>query len=243
MSRLYDELAEWWPLVSAPADYAEEAAAFVALARSHARRPPRSLLELGSGGGNNASHMKAAFAEVTLVDVAPGMLDVSRTLNPECEHRTGDMRTARLGRTFDVVFVHDAVSYITTAADLAAVAGTARLHCARGGVALFVPDHTRESFRPGTACGGHDGTGRGLRYLEWTWDPDPGDRTYVVEYAFMLREGRGEPRLVRDRHVEGLFVRDEWSQALDEAGFAVTTASIDHSELDDPITAFVGVPR
>lgn len=26
--KLYDELAEWWPLLSSPADYAEEAAFF-----------------------------------------------------------------------------------------------------------------------------------------------------------------------------------------------------------------------
>jgi hypothetical protein len=30
---------------------------------------PATLLELGSGGGNNALHMKAAFASVTLVDL------------------------------------------------------------------------------------------------------------------------------------------------------------------------------
>jgi hypothetical protein len=28
MPALYDELAEWWPLVSAPEDYAEEAALY-----------------------------------------------------------------------------------------------------------------------------------------------------------------------------------------------------------------------
>ena len=52
--------------------------------------PTRTLLELGSGGGNNASHMKAHFAP-TLVDASAGMLDVSRALNPECEHVEGDI--------------------------------------------------------------------------------------------------------------------------------------------------------
>lgn len=241
MTRFYDELADWWPLLSAPADYAEEAAAFLAMVRRHAPRTPRSLLELGSGGGNNASHMKAAFDDVTLVDVAPGMLEVSRALNPDCEHREGDMRTVRLGRTFDVVFVHDAVSYMTTLDDLARAAETAHVHCAPGGVALFVPDSTRESFTPGTSHGGHDGEGRSLRYLEWSWDPDPHDHTVVVDYTFVLREGSEAPRVVQDRHVEGVFSRREWIDTLTAAGFQVRTESLVHSEVPDPITVFVGV--
>ena len=53
---------------------------------------PRTVLELGSGGGNNASHLKAQF-RMTLVDRSPGMLAVSRALNPECEHVEGDCAT------------------------------------------------------------------------------------------------------------------------------------------------------
>lgn len=132
---------------------------------------------------------------------------------------------------------------LTTPDDLRAVVATARLHCAPGGVALFVPDHTRGSFRAGTTCGGHHGLGRSLRYIEWTWDPDPADRTYVVDYAFVLREGDGEPRVVQDRHVEGLFARAEWVEALTDGGFDVRLEAFDHSEVQDPIAAFVGAPR
>ena len=63
------------------------------------------MLELGSGGGNNASHLKAHF-QLTLVDLSPAMLAVSRALNPECEHLQGDMRTVRLGRRFDAPTDH-----------------------------------------------------------------------------------------------------------------------------------------
>ncbi|MHC4615594.1 MAG: class I SAM-dependent methyltransferase, partial [Planctomycetota bacterium] len=57
------------------------------------------VLELGSGGGNNASHLKKWF-DMTLVDLSPHMLEVSRALNPECSHQQGDMRTVRLGTLF-----------------------------------------------------------------------------------------------------------------------------------------------
>ena len=127
MPRLYDEFASWWPLLSAPADYAEEAAFYERTLIAACSVPPRTMLELGSGGGSNASHLKARF-EMVLVDLSEGMLTVSRALNPECEHVQGDMRTVRLGRQFDTVFVHDAVCYMTTEDDLRKAIETAFAH-------------------------------------------------------------------------------------------------------------------
>jgi len=217
--KLYDELAEWWPLFSAPQDYAEEAAFFARLLTDSCDPAPRTVLELGSGGGNNAFHLKRSF-EMTLVDRSPQMLAVSRALNPECAHREGDMRTVDLGRTFDAVFIHDAIMYMTSGADLDAAIRNAYRHCRAGGVALLVPDYVRETFVAKTEHGGHDGDdGRSLRYLEWTVDPDPGDTTYRTDYVIVMRDRRGDTRVVEDCHVEGLFPRAEWIRILRAAGF------------------------
>jgi SAM-dependent methyltransferase len=240
--RLYDDLASWWPLLSSPDDYAEEAEFFGRHLRGACDGPARTLLELGSGGGNNASHMKRLFERVTLVDISPGMLAVSRGLNPDCEHLQGDMRTVRLGRQFDCVFVHDAVQYMTTESDLRQAIETAAVHCRPGGAALFAPDHLKETFRPSTDHGGHDDGRRGLRYLEWTWDPNPEDTSYLTEYAYLLREADGLVRAVHDRHLEGLFPRDLWLRSLGHVGFRPTVLTFDHSELE-PGTYEVFVAR
>jgi SAM-dependent methyltransferase len=217
--KLYQELAEWWPLFSPPGDdYAEEAAFMRRLFDEEGSGTLRTLLELGSGGGNNASHLKAHYA-LTLVDLSPDMLRVSRALNPECEHAAGDMRSVRLGRLFDAVFVHDAVMYLTTEDDLGAAMRTAAEHCRPGGVAILAPDYVRETFAPGTESGGADGDGRALRYLEWVHDPDPSDCTYAADYAVLLRDEAGATRVLHDRHVEGLFPRATWLRLLGEAGF------------------------
>lgn len=229
--KMYGDLASWWPLLSAPEDYAEEARFYRRTLVAACHRPVRTLLELGSGGGNNALHMKASL-DLTLVEPAPSMLAVSRALNPACEHVQGDMRTIRLDRTFDCVFVHDAVCYMTTEADLRAAIETAYVHCAAGGAALFCPDHVRENFTAGTQHGGHDGVGRSLRYLEWTWDPDPSDSTYVVDYAFLLRDTDGTVRVEHDRHVEGLFARADWLRFLAEAGFTPRVVPFGHSQVE-----------
>ena len=229
--KLYASLAAWWPLLSPPSEYAEEAAGYQRLLLEACERPCATLLELGSGGGNNASHLKARF-DMVLVDRSPDMLQLSRALNPECEHIVGDMRTVRLGRQFDAVFVHDAICYMTTEADVERVAETAFVHCRPGGAALFAPDHLRENFHASTDHGGHDDGRRGLRYLEWTWDPDPSDSTYLVDYAYLLRDGDGSVQVEWDRHVEGLFARSDWLRLLTGVGFQPKAVTFEHSELE-----------
>lgn len=231
MPKLYDELASWWPLVSPPGDYAEEAVFYQRTLLDACERPATTLLELGSGGGNNASFLKARF-RMTLVDRSPGMLEVSRALNPECEHVEGDICTVRLDRSFDGVFVHDAIVYMATEMDLRKAMETAFAHCEPGGAALFAPDHVRESFRPSTDHGGSDEGERGLRYLEWTWDPDPADTSYLVDFAFLLRERDGSVRVEHDRHVNGLFARADWLRLLSEVGFRPRAVPIEDSELE-----------
>ncbi len=220
--------------MSAPADYAEDAALYERALLGACKRPCHSLLELGSGGGNNASHLKARFS-MTLVDRSRGMLRVSRALNPDCDHIEGDMRTVRLDRQFDAVFVHDAVVYMTTEADLREAIETAYVHCKPGGAALFAPDHLCENFQPSTDHGGHDGAGadrRAMRYVEWTHDPDPGDTTCTVDYAYLLRDTDGSMRVEWDRHIEGLFPRAVWLRLLTDAGFEPKVLPFEHSEVE-----------
>src|SRR5262245_43962595 len=112
MHKLYNDLATWWPLLSAPEDYAEEVTFFWEVLGQAHLPPMPTLLELGCGGGNNALHLKNHFAQCTLTDLSPAMLAMSQALNPECEHVLNDMRDLRLGRLFDVVFIHDAIDYM-----------------------------------------------------------------------------------------------------------------------------------
>lgn len=216
--KLYDQLARWWPVFSDPREYRLEAAHVARVLRKSTNPPPRTVLELGSGGGNSAFHLKAKFA-MTLVDRSPQMLTVSRKLNPECSHIRGDIRHLRLGRTFDAVYVHDAVAHMKTERDLLAVMRTAHEHSRPGGVALFVPDFVRETFVPGTDQGGSDAAGRSLRFLQWVFDPDPADTTYHVDFAILLRNRSGAARVAHDRHVLGLFSRARWLRMLRDVGF------------------------
>jgi trans-aconitate methyltransferase len=218
--QLYANLTAWYRLVDPPADHEDEAGVYAEALVGAITPPATTLLELGAGAGHNAFYLKTRF-RCTLTDISEPMLALSREINPECEHLRGDMRTVRLGRTFDAVFVHDAVVYMTSEADLLAVAETAFAHTRPGGAALFAPDYTRETFSDKTLLMQADDGRRSLRGVDWAWDPDPSDNTYQVEYALLLRDGL-EVRAVHERHVEGLFSRDTWLAVLGRVGYAVS---------------------
>lgn len=226
--RLYRDLADWYPLLTPVGDYVEEAAFYLRLFETHCQRSPRTLLDLGSGGGHNAAHLKAALA-CTLVDLEPAMLELSRRINLECEHIQGDMRSVRLERVFDCVLVHDAVSYMTSRTDLVSAIATAFEHTAPGGVAMFQPDFVSETFEPGTETGGSDGKWRSLRYLEWRWIPHSKTDIYVTDMAYLLREANGAAKVIHDRHLMGLFPRALWLELISSAGFEPLVVPFEHS--------------
>lgn len=219
MVKLYTELADWWPLISPLKNYARDAAYYEKVMLKAGLAPSPSFLELGSGGGSNAYYLKKMFARVTLSDLSPDMLSSSLALNPECEHIPGDMRTLRLDRTFDVVFVQDAIGYMLTEADLSLALETIFTHTKAGGFALIVPDRVRETFKPSTDHGGSDGGDRSVRYLEWVYAADPNTTQYVMEFVFMLREGSQPTKIVHERHLFGLFSRGVWLDLLGKTGF------------------------
>jgi SAM-dependent methyltransferase len=218
---LYSDLTPWYRLIDPLEDHLEEAESYEAAFVRGIEGEAATLLELGSGAGNNAYYLKRRF-RCTLADVSEPMLTLSREINPDCEHVVGDMRALRLNRTFDAVFIHDAVVYLTNEADVAAMARTAFAHTRIGGATIVAPDHLRETLRESTeVIEGRDGN-RALRCLAWTWDPDQDDTMYTVDYACILRQGN-QTRVVHDQHREGVFAEQAWHRMLSAAGFQVET--------------------
>ena len=241
LPRLYAGLAAWWPLFSPPEEQAGEATWIMnALVEALGRRPG-AILDLGSGGGNIASHL-APHARMTLVDLSPAMVEVSRHLIPNAEHVAGDMRSVRLGKTFDAVMINDAIMYMTTARDLIAALATARAHLGADGALVVLPDHIAETFEPRVQSGGHDardGSARGLRYIAWAHAPKIGTTTHDLDFAILLRLADGRVEVFHDHHQFGLFPRDAWREAFVSAGFAPPSVRRDpwHREV------FIARPR
>ena len=174
-NRLYADLAHLWPLMSPPEDYADEGACW--RRELHKRLGPgrARILELGTGGGHLLHHIADGY-DMTAVDLSDAMLAHSRRLNPKVTHHVGDMRTVRLGETFDAVLIHDAIDYMTTEDDLRAAFATARAHLRPGGLFLTAPDDYVETFIPPRVW--HEtrrANGEELTFVEYSTDMDPND--------------------------------------------------------------------
>ncbi|WP_352151727.1 class I SAM-dependent methyltransferase [Methanoculleus oceani] len=205
--------------MSPPEEYADEAEFYSE--RIIRRTGHGTLLHLGCGGGHLDLWLKGRFT-LTGVDMSEEMLALARRLNPEATYISGDMRTVRLGRTFDAVIAHDAINYMLTPEDLRAVFETAYLHLRPGGIFLTLVERRSERFLQNrTDCSAHTAGDIGLIFIQNEYDPDPSDSTYEVTLLYLIHRD-GELEIVTDRHVCGIFPLSLWLDLLKEAGFSVS---------------------
>ncbi len=228
-NKLYStSISKWYPLLTPVHEYEKEAGIYKELFLKH-NSGIKTILEMGCGAGHNAFYLKKAF-KMTLTDVSSEMLALSEKINPECEHLSGDMRTVRLNRFFDAVFIHDAISYITNDEDLLLTFSSVFNHLRPGGCALFVPDYFQDTYTPETSHGGIDDNRTGMRYLEWTHAPEPGSNTIIKDFAFLLKDESGNVEVEYDRHILGLFSKSSWISMLEETGFQAEIISVPYHE-------------
>jgi SAM-dependent methyltransferase len=239
---LYGDLAWLWPLLSPPESYADEAASLVrhyTSLRGRARGTRPSLLDLGAGGGHVIHHLAERF-DCTAVDRSPAMLRLCAELVPQAERVLGDLRKVRLERRYDVVLLHDAADYLTSAADVRAALRTAAAHLEPGGVLFVAPTYTREDFSDGEFA--QDGAATleaNVQYSSLVHDPNPKDTRYELVLVYMIHDlVRRRVRVVEDRHQCGLFAKSDWLDLLDAAGFDMR-----HAPDDNPWTLFAGTRR
>ena len=221
-SRLYADLAHLWPLMSPPEDYADEGARLRSELRTRLGPGRARLLELGTGGGHLLHHLAGEF-EATAVDLSDAMLGHARRLNPGVTHHVGDMRTVRLGETFDAVLIHDAIDYMRTEDDLrAAFSDSAWAHLRPGGA---VPRHSRTTtwrrlHRRRTSPTRPAAEGRRRTHLRRVLDGSRTRETRRSRRSMSSSFGRtARLRVEVDRHTTGLFPIGTWERLLVESGF------------------------
>lgn len=105
----------------------------------------KKILDLGCGTGRHDLLLAEKGYEITGVDVSEEMLSVANSklscIKPEQSSVNfvhDDIRTIRLGRTFDVVIsLFHVMSYQITNSDLIAAFSTAKAHLGHGGIFIF----------------------------------------------------------------------------------------------------------
>ena len=223
--RLYTDLAWLWPMWGdAAAEYAHYCQHVTRLIRQHSNVPATTLLDIGCGGGKNVVNLSREF-NVTGLDLSPAMLAQAAELNPESSFVQGDMRTFRLGTTFDAVLMDDAISHMACRADFAAAIRNAYAHLNPGGVFVATPDVTTETFQqnktivtPATLAGSRDELD--VVFVENSYDPDPADEQYETTILYLIRD-HGRLRIATDHWTMGIFALGTWREVLRDTGFEV----------------------
>jgi SAM-dependent methyltransferase len=222
--KAYNELAWTEDWLADPAGYEDEAGHYVARILQHSAETPRTLLHLGSGAGGMDGVFKRHFS-VTGVDISQGMLARARARHPEIEYVEADIRSLRLGRTFDAVAIPDCIDYMVTSADLDAGFATAAEHLRPGGV-LLVVGKTRETFRDNNFA--YSGTRDGIQVTLFENNHvdarTPG--RYEATLVYLVR-AYGELTVQIDRHELGLFDQATWEGVFREHGLQLHQSSLD----------------
>jgi SAM-dependent methyltransferase len=136
---VFSEYASYYDLLYRDKDYEGEAEYIHRLIQRFSPGA-HSLLELGSGTGKHAHLLSKKGYSLHGVEVSSEMLERARSVqtNVALSFTQGDVRTVRLGKTFDVVLsLFHVFSYMTTNEDLAAAFATVRVHLKQGGHLIF----------------------------------------------------------------------------------------------------------
>jgi SAM-dependent methyltransferase len=239
--RLYDDLAWTWPIISPPEDYADESQEFIRIINSHAKIPVGKLLNLGCGGGHNDFNLKKTF-EITGVDISEAMLNLAKQLNPEVTYLTGDMRSVRLGNSFDAVTIFDSISYMRTLDSLRAAFTTAYNHLKPGGVFITYTEFLVEHFKQNRTS--HLISSRDdveITLVENYYNPDPSDTTIELNMVYFIRRA-GKLSIETDSHLIGLFGLQAWLDTMRDVGFEVQQVeSKIPNDAGDDCPTFVGI--
>ena len=137
---VFNEYARYYDLLYRDKDYAGEAAYVDRLIRSRVPNA-RRILNLGCGSGRHDRSLVQRGYEVTGVDISQEMLAAAQAAaegNAALAYVKGDVRSVRLGQTFDaVISLFHVMSYQTANDDLIKALATANAHLEPGGILIF----------------------------------------------------------------------------------------------------------
>lgn len=196
-------------------DWAAEAGEIAAVARRHTPDAD-SLLDVACGTAAHLGPFGELFATAEGLEIAAPMRDLAAQRWPGATVHEGDMRDFDLGRRYSVVTcLFCAIGYLENVEDMrSAVAAMAR-HLLPGGVLVIEPWWFPEQFVEGYVAGdlARDGERTVARISHSTLQ----GRATRMEVRFLVGEPSGI-RTFTEIDVLTLFTRDEYEQALTDAG-------------------------
>ncbi len=161
--------------------------------------------------------MKDRF-EVIGIDISADMLAIARARLPEVALHRADMARFDLGERFDaVVCLFSSIGYMTDAAALAGAYGCFRSHLDAGGIAVVEPWFEPDAWEAGRVSHEvHESDGTVVVRVNRS---GRSGATSILDAHHLVSLDGGPVTHLHERHVMGLFTRDEHLAAFAAAGF------------------------
>lgn len=216
----YDPLAELYDLQYA--HYRDDLAFYTRLADDYGG----PVLELGAGTGRVAATLARAGHEVVALEPSSAMIERGQQRLRDAgvttvAYHQGDMRSARLGRTFPLVTApFNTLMHLYTLADQDAALRTVREHLGPGGrfaFDLYTPNFGELGVLRLEPEWAHVGGRRGDLFLLQTHDPDT--QTLTSHYFLDQADEHGVLKRRRFRLTQRYFYRFELERLLAQHGF------------------------
>ncbi|MBI3851703.1 MAG: class I SAM-dependent methyltransferase [Verrucomicrobia bacterium] len=110
------------------------------------RKPPTSILDIGCGTGRDLDALSRDYRECWGVDYLKAMVEYAQQRRPHLRLQVGDMRTIRLGRTFDAILcMGSTFMYALSNADVEKTLETFVVH-SHAGTLLFLDINNGSSY-------------------------------------------------------------------------------------------------
>ncbi len=215
---LYDDLARYYDRIYTGKNYREETRRLIRIARKFLGRRGSTLLHVGCGTGRHLEQFRRVFT-VAGVDVSRPMLSIARgRLGKAVPLTRGDMRTFRLGRTFDVVVcLFSVIGYMNSKADRDRAIANIFRHVAPVGVALVEGWVRPSRWRGDTvALDSYDGDDCKIARVVHAFRRG---RFSILDMHYLIAERRKPVHHFSERHHNALVEPKEMLDSFRRAGF------------------------
>jgi SAM-dependent methyltransferase len=177
--------------------------------------PARSVLDLGCGTGRLLGDLFRHGTAGAGIDLQPDLIAWARQQHPALWLEVADLRTVRLGATFDLIIcVGNTLSYLHTEPDLAAAFTTAAAHSHPGTILAVA---TLTGTGRDAASTGEINTALGRATVDTSSIWDPAESMLTTRRKWRFANGRTERDTMR-RRIWSTSALDHHAQA---AGFRV----------------------
>lgn len=213
---MFSQSAKFYDAIYSFKDYESEARMVIELTGD---KVGGALLDIACGTGSHLKHLSASF-KCEGLDLDEGLLEIARSNLPNVPLHAGDMTCFDLGRKFDVVTcLFSSIGYVQTQDGLDRAFAQFAAHTAPGGMLLVEPWFSPEAWNPSHM------------HALFIDEPDlklarmsaPGveGRISTVRFEYLISTMEHGIERATEEHRLGLFTREEYTAALEGAGYLV----------------------